>query len=249
MAPPRRGDLSPEEKDLLGVIATGEPGPALAPRRRWAVVPPRRAWPRRLHLLVAAWRGCRRRPSGRRLQRCALTRRRGPGRVAAPAGLLEPGRPSLPPQHRPRRLYPGRLCFHSRRWRPKWRRAKGRPRPLGWGAGAVTGRAAASRGPRAPLGPRLRAGRGRAGLLGSPFPGAVLRARLSSSPWAPSPFSLTGANGGCPGRASALVSHWPSVGQARVSQGAQRGLAAGQAGAGAPCWMDSSGWGSPTASV
>lgn len=28
MAPPRRGDLSPEEKDLLGVIAAGERGPA-----------------------------------------------------------------------------------------------------------------------------------------------------------------------------------------------------------------------------
>lgn len=27
MAPPRRGDLSAEEKDLLGVIAAGEPGP------------------------------------------------------------------------------------------------------------------------------------------------------------------------------------------------------------------------------
>lgn len=102
------------------------------------------------------------------VQRCALTRRCGPGRVAAPAGLLEPGRPSLPPQHRPRRLYPRRVCFHSRRWRPKWRRAKGRPRPLGWGAGAVTGRAAASRGPRAPLGPRLRAGQGRAPRVAVP---------------------------------------------------------------------------------
>lgn len=40
MAPPRKGDLSPEEKDLLGVIATGEPGLALAPLRRRALVLP-----------------------------------------------------------------------------------------------------------------------------------------------------------------------------------------------------------------
>lgn len=32
MAPPRKGELSPEEKDLLGVIAKGEPGPALVAR-------------------------------------------------------------------------------------------------------------------------------------------------------------------------------------------------------------------------
>lgn len=48
MAPPRKGELSPEEKDLLGVIAKGEPGPRAAPRccgprRRCAAVPRRRA--------------------------------------------------------------------------------------------------------------------------------------------------------------------------------------------------------------
>ena len=32
MAPPRKGELSPEEKDLLGVIAKGEPGLALVAR-------------------------------------------------------------------------------------------------------------------------------------------------------------------------------------------------------------------------
>lgn len=52
MAPPRKGDLSPEEKDLLGVIAAGEPGLALAPRRLSAVVLLRRAWPWHLHLVA-----------------------------------------------------------------------------------------------------------------------------------------------------------------------------------------------------
>lgn len=40
MAPPRKGDLSAEEKDLLAVIATGEPSRPSRPR---AAAPPGRA--------------------------------------------------------------------------------------------------------------------------------------------------------------------------------------------------------------
>lgn len=95
MAPPRRGDLSPEEKDLLGVIATGEPGPSAAvggsaapaglapvpspPRRGLARLPPAPLW-------------------AEAVRRRALSCRRGTGRVAAPAGLVEPGRPPRQPR-------------------------------------------------------------------------------------------------------------------------------------------------------
>lgn len=89
MAPPRKGDLSPEEKDLLGVIATGEPGLALAPLRRRALVLPPPAWLRRLHL-AAGWQG--RRP----FSAASVVPEEGlEGRAAA--GVLQPLLAALPP--------------------------------------------------------------------------------------------------------------------------------------------------------